>query len=63
MKTNAFWEAETIRTAKKLIRSGQLIPVGRGVYRFAEHVDDLDTYVAGRAAKRASQAKRLGRKC
>jgi hypothetical protein len=51
MKSSAYWEAQTIKAAEKLIRTGQLLPVGGGIYRFAEYVDDLDTYVAQRSAR------------
>jgi hypothetical protein len=50
-KTADFWREKTAKAAKKLIRTGQLVSAGGGIYRFSEYVDDLDVYVANRRAK------------
>jgi hypothetical protein len=37
------------RAAARQIKSGELVPVGGGIYRLREYVDDLDVYVKRRA--------------
>ena len=50
-------EIKMDQAVKKLIRTGQLVPVGNGIYRLSEYVDDLDDYVAKRRSARTKSAR------
>lgn len=50
-------EIKMDQAVKKLIRIGQLVPVGKGIYRFSEYVDDLDDYVTKRRSARIKSAR------